>query len=179
MWTLSSFLPAICSSNVGNKDAIIDTERTKRNSQKFYFICFCGHSVSSKHIRMIGLPTPIAKFMRPTWGPPGSCGPDGPHVGPMNLAIRVYSLRLLRRRGGRHVPFFSKYNQWVLWTTFLVILFWPIWHRSHTVLQFVFEMLWRLCNGDADPAFDFWLNSYCTFPTMHIPSANLQPHKTH
>ena len=31
----------------------------------------------------------IAKFMGPTWGPPGSCRPpDGPHVGPMNLAIR-------------------------------------------------------------------------------------------
>ena len=31
----------------------------------------------------------IAKFMGPIWGPPGSCRPDGPHVGPMNLAIRV------------------------------------------------------------------------------------------
>ena len=31
----------------------------------------------------------IAKFMVPTWGPPGSCRPpDGPHVGPMNLVIR-------------------------------------------------------------------------------------------
>ena len=30
--------------------------------------------------------TQIAKFMWPTWGPPGSCGP---HVGPMNVAIRV------------------------------------------------------------------------------------------
>ena len=28
-------------------------------------------------------------LMRPTWGPPGSCRPQmGPHVGPMNLAIR-------------------------------------------------------------------------------------------
>ena len=26
------------------------------------------------------------KFMGPTWGPPGSCGP---HVGPINFAIRV------------------------------------------------------------------------------------------
>ena len=32
--------------------------------------------------------TQIAKFMGPTWGPSGSCGsPDGPHVGPMNLAL--------------------------------------------------------------------------------------------
>ena len=31
----------------------------------------------------------IAKFMGPTWGPPGSCRPpDGPHVGLMNLTIR-------------------------------------------------------------------------------------------
>ena len=31
----------------------------------------------------------IARFMGPTWGPPGSCRPHvGPHVGPMNLAIR-------------------------------------------------------------------------------------------
>ena len=31
----------------------------------------------------------IAKFMGPAWGPPGSCRPpDGPRVGPMNLAIR-------------------------------------------------------------------------------------------
>ena len=29
--------------------------------------------------------TQIAKFMGPTWGPPGSCRP---HLGPMNLAIR-------------------------------------------------------------------------------------------
>ena len=34
--------------------------------------------------------TQITKFMGPTWDPPGSCRPpDGPHVGPMNLAIRV------------------------------------------------------------------------------------------
>ena len=32
----------------------------------------------------------ITKFMGPIWGPPGSCGP---HVGPMNLAIRVISKR--------------------------------------------------------------------------------------
>ena len=32
--------------------------------------------------------TKIAKFMGSTWGPPGlCCPPDGPHVGPMNLAI--------------------------------------------------------------------------------------------
>ena len=32
----------------------------------------------------------IAKFLGPTWGPPGSCRPQmGPHVGPRNLAIRV------------------------------------------------------------------------------------------
>ena len=30
--------------------------------------------------------TRIAKFMGPTWGPPGSCQPQ---MGPMNLAIRV------------------------------------------------------------------------------------------
>ena len=29
--------------------------------------------------------TQIAKFMGPTWGPPGSCRPQ---MGPMNLAIR-------------------------------------------------------------------------------------------
>ena len=34
-------------------------------------------------------PSQIAKFMGPTWDPPGSCRPqDGPHVGSMNLAIR-------------------------------------------------------------------------------------------
>ena len=33
----------------------------------------------------------MAKSMRPTWGPSGSA-PDGPHVGPMNFAIReVYT----------------------------------------------------------------------------------------
>ena len=33
--------------------------------------------------------TQIARFTGPTWGPPGSCQPQvGPHVGPMNLAIR-------------------------------------------------------------------------------------------
>ena len=34
------------------------------------------------------IPPQIARFMGPTWGPPGSCRPQmGPHVGPMNLAI--------------------------------------------------------------------------------------------
>ena len=34
--------------------------------------------------------TQIAKFMGPTWGPPGSCRPQmGPHAGPKNLVIRV------------------------------------------------------------------------------------------
>ena len=37
--------------------------------------------------------TQIAKILGPTWGPPGAdrtqVGPSGPHVGPMNLAIRV------------------------------------------------------------------------------------------
>ena len=38
----------------------------------------------------IGMHNQIAKFMGPTWGPSGSCRPpDGPHVGPMNLAMRV------------------------------------------------------------------------------------------
>ena len=36
------------------------------------------------------LPSQIARFMGPTWGPPAWAlsAPDGPHVGPMNLAIR-------------------------------------------------------------------------------------------
>ena len=34
----------------------------------------------------------IAKFMAPTWGPPGSCRP---HVGPMNLAIWVGTHQLV------------------------------------------------------------------------------------
>ena len=45
----------------------------------------------------------IAKFMEPKWGPSGSA-PDGPHVGPMNLAIRDISLITLRWwRQGRHM----------------------------------------------------------------------------
>ena len=34
----------------------------------------------------------IAKFMGPTWGPPGSCRPQMGHVGPTNLAIRGCSV---------------------------------------------------------------------------------------
>ena len=34
---------------------------------------------------MINVSSQIAKFMGPTWGPPGSCRPQ---MGPMNLAIR-------------------------------------------------------------------------------------------
>ena len=34
--------------------------------------------------------TQIARFMGPTWGPPGSCQPQmGPHVDPMNLDMRA------------------------------------------------------------------------------------------
>ena len=35
-------------------------------------------------------PTQTARFMGPTWGPPGSCRPQvGPMLPPINLAIRV------------------------------------------------------------------------------------------
>ena len=35
--------------------------------------------------------TQKAKFLGPTWGPPGSCRPPGgPHVGPINFAFRVW-----------------------------------------------------------------------------------------
>ena len=34
--------------------------------------------------------TQISRFMGPTWG---LSAPDGPHVGPMNLAIRVYTIQ--------------------------------------------------------------------------------------
>ena len=34
-------------------------------------------------------PTQIARFMGPTWGPPGSCRPRWAHVGPKNRVIRV------------------------------------------------------------------------------------------
>ena len=47
-------------------------------------------STSDNHLTIqYSIPSQIAKFMVPTWGPPGSCpDPDGPHVGPMNPAIR-------------------------------------------------------------------------------------------
>ena len=39
----------------------------------------------------------IAKFMGPTWGPPGSCRPQmGPMLAPMNLAIRVSYVKIVR-----------------------------------------------------------------------------------
>ena len=63
--------------------------------EAFYFI-FISVSTIGKHgcvMKWSQFPhywPQIAKFMGPTWGPPGSCrsAPDGPHVGPMNLAIR-------------------------------------------------------------------------------------------
>ena len=53
--------------------------------------------MSSKYDLCYGLvnavPSQIAKFMGATWGPPGS--PDGPYVGPMDLAIRDIQQHLL------------------------------------------------------------------------------------
>ena len=49
---------------------------------QFYFSAFSHYIVQ--------LEAQIARFMGATWGPPGSWRPpDGPHVGPMNLAIRT------------------------------------------------------------------------------------------
>ena len=39
-------------------------------------------------LELLEMPTQIAKFMGPTWGPPGSCRP---HMGPM-LATRTLLL---------------------------------------------------------------------------------------
>ena len=60
-----------------------------------------GHMLHVEHIPCVimncgqhqwVIPTQIARFMGPTWDPPGSCWPPGgPHVGPMNLAIGVAS----------------------------------------------------------------------------------------
>ena len=42
-------------------------------------------------------PTLIARFMKPTWGPPGADRTrDGPHVGPMSLAIWEVSIPLVK-----------------------------------------------------------------------------------
>ena len=50
-----------------------------------------------------------ATFVEPTWGPPGSCRP---HIGPMNLAIRVIHSGYMRIEStdavaGRHIPMLS------------------------------------------------------------------------
>ena len=47
--------------------------------------------MKSKLSRAVHCTTQRAKFMGPTWGPPAwvMSVPDGPHDGPMNLAIRV------------------------------------------------------------------------------------------
>ena len=45
--------------------------------------------MASRH----GNTSQIAKFMGPTWGPPGSCRPQmGSMLAPMNLALRVSAL---------------------------------------------------------------------------------------
>ena len=43
----------------------------------------------------------IAKFMGPTWGPPGSCWPQMAHVDPMNLAIRDDMIKTLATANDR------------------------------------------------------------------------------
>ena len=72
------------------------------------------HSLESQSVILFSKDTQIGKFMGPTWGPPGSCQPpDGPHVGPMNLTIRVHSLILGLEPGhqaGWVVIKVSKYN---------------------------------------------------------------------
>ena len=47
--------------------------------------CFKG--IGGDRVSETGWKTQIARFMRPTWGPPGSCRPQ---MGPINLAIRGY-----------------------------------------------------------------------------------------
>ena len=48
---------------------------------------------SPRRNKAISIPSQLAKFMGPTWCPTGPCRPpwDGPHVGPMNFAIRDHT----------------------------------------------------------------------------------------
>ena len=62
-----------------------------------------------------------ARFMGPTWGPPGSCRPQmGPILAPMNLSIRDYTLivtkAVLTLSGTDqlhcHLTYFQHYSHW-------------------------------------------------------------------
>ena len=57
---------------------------SKRQMFPFDAVIMCSKLIWSTFRK--GNLTQIAKFMGPTWGPPGSCRPQ---MGPMNLAIRI------------------------------------------------------------------------------------------
>ena len=48
--------------------------------------------VAGRNILLDGIPTQIAKFMGPTWGPPGSCRPQ---MGPMFASWTLLSGNIL------------------------------------------------------------------------------------
>ena len=81
---------------------------------------------------LITMYTQIAKFMGPTWGPPGSCRPQ---MGPMNLA---WTLALM-------VDSITN-NEWSLWYgTWLMVLYLDLWDysgsRIHEIRHLFFHLI--------------------------------------
>ena len=64
-----------------------DTDIISQNQPCISMIHTQGHVFSDKVTSLL-IASHIAKFMGPTWGPPGFCQPQ---MGPMNLAIRDLS----------------------------------------------------------------------------------------
>ena len=60
-------------------------ESMKKEKVDFMVVSRYGFKFDQTYVNEISY-TQIAKFMGPTWV---LSAPDGPHVGPMNLAIRV------------------------------------------------------------------------------------------
>ena len=65
---------------------------------KSYTCCSCTNCIIAITKQMYLKASQIARFMGPTWDPPGSCRPpDGSHVGPINFTIRDWTSKMLVR----------------------------------------------------------------------------------
>ena len=101
---------AVCSCWDHKQDAVAGVKRfTNQTSKKFYSrFWLCLFEMDVENACMVGMElemsAQIAKFMGPTWGPPGSCRPQtGPMLAPWTLHL------------GWLFVYFLTYR--ILWTT--------------------------------------------------------------
>ena len=106
----------------------IGTRRFRKASECYLIICW---SYESRRLTISQLWSQIAKFMGPTWGPPGSCRPQmGPMLAPWTLlsGIWMYFPQLFQPTGVLNIEFIAL--EWIIAVS-MVTGYWYIFMYSY------------------------------------------------